>query len=133
MRMMRTVEEEGAALARAVRGKIRRAASQVDSGQGDYSQRLVDAWPYLRPLFPNTVPGQAGLSEAQKRELQSILDAMGGAWGAGANGPFIRRLAKWEVAKVTDGIRRLAAGLPADSKDGGGCDPGRPAQIPPTS
>ena len=115
---MQTSEEMEAARACAVRNKIRQAARRLLIGKGDCTQQLVDAWTYLRPLFPNAVPGQASLPDAQKRDLQSILDAMGGTWGAGANGPCIRRLAKWEDAKVTGAIRRLAASLPADQEEG---------------
>lgn len=109
---MQMQKETGTAMARAVREKVHRAARTITGrGRGDALDRLVEAWHYLRPLFPNAVPGQAGLTDAQKLELQGILASMGGRRGAGANGPQIRRLDRWEVVKVADRICRLAVSL----------------------
>jgi len=103
--------ELGAAWARSTSEKIRSAAQEVGVGHGDLLERLVRAWPYLRPLYPNAVPGQAGLTDLQRQELQGILDTVGGSWGPGANAPYVRRLKPWEAVKVAAGLRHLAASL----------------------
>jgi len=112
---MQVPGELEAAWARSTREKIQMAAHAVGNGHsdrhGDSLERLVDAWPYLRPLYSNAVPGQAGLTEAQRRELQEILDVIGTYRGAGANSPHVRRVERWMAAKVADQIRRLAASL----------------------
>jgi hypothetical protein len=111
---MQSPEEREAALARSTREKIRRAAQEIACGRGDSLDRLVAAWPYLRPIFPKAVPGQTGLTDAQKVELNGILSSMGGARGAGASGPDIRAIERWEAERVADRIRRLAGSLPSD-------------------
>jgi hypothetical protein len=70
MTEMQSSEERDAALARSTREKIRRAAREITRGKGDNLDRLVAAWPYLRPLFPKAVPGQSSLTDAQRLELQ---------------------------------------------------------------
>jgi len=111
---MQAQEDRRTAQVRCTRDKVRRAAKEITCGRGNNLDRLVAAWPYLRPLFSNTVPGQAGLTDAEKWELQGILTSMGGWKGAGANSLDIRRLPGWEAAKVADRIRRLAASLPPE-------------------
>lgn len=115
---MQTSGELEAAWAWSTREKIRRAAEEVAGRNGDVLERLVRAWPYLRPLYPNTVPGQVGLTDLQRRDLQEILDAIGGPRGPAANGPYVRRLERWEAAKLIDQIRRLAASLLARPLEG---------------
>jgi len=110
------MENQEAVLARAVRKKLRQAAKEIASGGGSTIDRLVGAWHYLRPLYWNAVPGQSGLNDAQKRELQWILDSMGGGRGAGANSPVIRRLDLREAEKVATRIRWLAGAVQADAQ-----------------
>ena len=111
---MQSTEDREAALARDVRRKIRHAAEEIVHGPGSTIDRLVKAWGYLRPLYWNAVPGQRGLDDEQKRELQWALDSMAGARGAGANSPVIRRIEIREAVKVATRIRWLASAVPAD-------------------
>ena len=111
---MSSLEDREAALARHVRRMIRHAAKEIVFGQGSTVDRLVRAWPHLRPLYGNAVPGQRGLNDAQRRELQWILDSMGGGRGAGANAPVIRRIHPKDAEKVATRIRWLAGAVPAD-------------------
>jgi hypothetical protein len=115
---MQTMEEQTATLARAVRKKLRQAAREITSAGGNVLDRLVRAWHYLRPLHWNSVPGQSGLNDAQRRELQWILDSMGGGRGAGANSPVIRRIDLREAEKVATRIRWLAGAIPPDPEVG---------------
>jgi hypothetical protein len=113
---MPTPVEFGDALARSTREKVLRAAQEVGRRDVDVLECLAHAWPYLRPLFPRAVPGQAGLTDAQRTQLQSVLDRVGGPCGAGANGPVVRRLSRWEALKVADDIRRLAASIQTSAR-----------------
>jgi hypothetical protein len=113
---MKPTEDREAVLARHVRRKIRNAAREIVFGQGSNVDRLVRAWPHLRPLHGNAVPGQRGLNDAQRLELQWILDSMSGGRGAGANGPVIRRIQPREAEKVATRIRWLAGAVPADTE-----------------
>src|SRR5688572_6602990 len=126
-RRMKAPDERDVSRERAVSSKLQMAASLVVSGEVEPVERLVRAWPFLRPLFPNTCPGQAGLSDSQKRDLNWILDAMGGARGAGANGPTIRRLREPEADQVAIRIRHLASSLSRGPEDGGRSSEGREA------
>jgi hypothetical protein len=113
---MQPTEDREAALARSVRRQLRHAAREIVTGGGSAIDRLVRAWPYLRPLYGNAVPGQRGLNDAQRRELQWILDSMAGRRGAAANSPVIRRIDLREAEKVATRIRWLAGAVPPDSE-----------------
>ena len=115
---MQSTEDREAVLARAVRRKLRHAAREIVFGKGTTTDRLVAAWVHLRPLFPKAVPGQAGLTAEQRRELEWILDSMGGWRGAGANAPVIRRIPPPDAEKVATRIRWLASAVPADPDPG---------------
>lgn len=97
-------------LAARVREKVLKAAGILER-QGALPDRVEEAWWHLRPLYPNAVPGQAGLTAEQRLGLQGVLDLLGGRRGAGASGAEVRKRERKTLERAAIGMRRLAEAL----------------------